>query len=65
MTTSFDVMKEGGNWLGATREYLQCHAVQGSDLIWGSEMQVRGLTVREIEELAADAVAADRKQRGL
>jgi hypothetical protein len=62
-TTGFEVMAEGGRWLGATREYLQTHAMHGDSLEWGSSDAVKGLTVSEIEELVADAIAADRNER--
>lgn len=65
MTTAFEVMEKGGKWLGAAREYLQTHALFGDSLEWGSNNVVKGLTVRDIEQLAADAVAADRRERGV
>ena len=61
--SAYIVLKEGGPWLGAAREYLQCHAMRGDSLMWGSDELVHGLTVRDIEQLAADAVAADRNTR--
>lgn len=62
-TTGFDVMRKGGNWLGTAREFLQTHAIRGDSLTWGSYEEVRGLTVRDVEEMVADAVAADRNER--
>lgn len=59
-TTGFKVMREGGKWLGATRDYLECHAVRGDQIVWNSTAMVGGLCVRDVEEMVADAVAADR-----
>lgn len=58
--TGCALMKTGGSWLGAARSCLQWHAHNGSNLQWGSQEAVRGLTVRDIEYLAACAAAADR-----
>jgi len=62
-TTGFEVMQKGGEWLGATRDYLKCHAVRGDQIEWGSTDMVIGLCVRDVEEMVADAVAADRNAR--
>lgn len=56
-----DEMK-GGAWLGAAREQIKRKAVNGDSCTWGSDEDLRGLTVREVEELAWKAVQADRRE---
>jgi hypothetical protein len=59
-----ELLKEGGPWLGAARAWLQWNKHNGSDVIWGSEDTIKPtMTVRDCEELAAAAVAADRMER--
>lgn len=53
---SHDLMKEGGKWLAQARDFLQRRVPGGEDLIWGSEEPVR-ITVRQIEEMAAEVAA--------
>lgn len=53
-----DVLKRGGSWLAAARSAVQCSAVNGESIKWGSSEAVRGMTMRDVEELAARAVAA-------
>lgn len=48
----------GGEWLGAARNYLQWNAMNGDNLTWNSDDEVRGLTVRKIEEMASQIAAA-------
>lgn len=61
----YDLMRRGGSWLAQARDYLQRRAMGGDSLTWGSEQEVRGLTVRDIEtmasEIAAIAINDDRK----
>ena len=54
------LQKHGGDWLGAAREWIQCNAINGERVIWGSheQLQLRGLTVYELEHLAARIAAA-------
>jgi hypothetical protein len=58
-----EVLREGGDWLGACREYLLWHAHRGDSLQWFSDDRVEGLSVRNVEEMVATAVAADRRSR--
>lgn len=50
--------RHGGEWLGAARTVLQCRAIQGEYLTWGSNDSVIGLTVRDIEDMAVKIAAA-------
>lgn len=47
--------KHGGRWLGVMREFLQCKAINGDHLSWGSNdwVQFRSITVSDVEHLAA------------
>lgn len=50
----------GGTWLGSLREWLQCKAINGSDVTWGSHQPLRfssPLTVYDFEYLAARTAA--------
>jgi len=50
----------GGEWLGAVREFIQCKAINGETVTWGSQDRVdfRGsLTVQELEHLASRIAA--------
>lgn len=58
MTTAHELLRSGGAWLRAARSYLQSN-VRGGDRCTWSSYDVLELTVRQIEELAAHAVAAD------
>lgn len=62
------VARSGGAWLGAARTWMQENKINGSDVRWGSNELLRpGVTVREIEQLAARVAAAaineDRRKR--
>lgn len=66
----FTLLNEtGGEWLGAARSWIQNHAINGSDVTWGSQDQLRRgpLSVHEVERFAAQVAAAaineDRKKR--
>jgi hypothetical protein len=48
----------GGPWLGEARNLLQCRAMRGEYLTWGSQDLVTGLTVRDIEDMAIKVAAA-------
>lgn len=57
----FEVLNEGGAWLGALRSRIQSKFINGDSVTWGSNELLRPqVTVRDLEELAAAAVAADR-----
>jgi hypothetical protein len=53
-----ELRNTGGSWLGTAREFLQCHAFDGDRLIWGSQTEVRGLTVKDIEDMAVQIATA-------
>ena len=63
--TMHKVHMKGGSWLGVTREELQTRTNLGRNFLWGTDHPVKGLTIRDIEEIAAAAVAADRNLRNL
>ena len=50
-------LKNGGQWIGAARNWLLWHKPGGSRLTWSSGDEVR-MTVKEIEELALDVAVA-------
>ena len=53
------LMQTGGKWLGAAREWLQWHRLNGDSVTWGSSDVLRPpFTVRDVEELAAHVAAA-------
>lgn len=57
--TAFDLMKRGGEWLGAARSWLQRHARNGDRVTWGSDDTIEHrFSVREIEDMAAEVAAA-------
>lgn len=58
--TSYDLLRVGGSWLGAARNWMQRNFRNGDTVIWGSDEPLVGGTVnpRKIEEVAAVAVAA-------
>jgi len=54
--------KSGGPWLGAARSWIQWHCINGSDVTWGSNEELRmskQLTVQVVEEIAAEAAYAE------
>ncbi len=54
-----DLESSGGKWLGAAREWLQWHTVNGDSIHWGSRDEIRPpFTVEMIERLAATVAAA-------
>lgn len=63
-----DLLRQGGEWLGVARSWLQWHTRNGSRVAWGSNTALEPpLTVRQVEELAAyvaasvyDALTAER-----
>ena len=51
--------KGGGKWLGAARSWVQHHCLNGDTVTWGSNTELRPpLTIRHVEELAADVADA-------
>jgi hypothetical protein len=66
-TMDFELLsevKKGGKWLGETRNWLQWNTKNGDSVTWNSDDEIRPpLTVRQVEDLAAHAVAADRTER--
>lgn len=58
-TCPVDVVREGGWWLGAARNYIKRSVPHGEHVTWGSGEPL-AVTVRQVEEIAAEAVAADR-----
>ena len=54
-----DLKRKGGNWLGAAREWMQWKKINGSDVTWNSDDELRPtMTVRDVEDLAAHVAAA-------
>jgi len=54
----YEILREGGSWLGAARTRLQSHG-NGDRVTWGSDDVIQPpLTVRQVEEIVAEAVAA-------
>lgn len=54
-----DLMRTGGKWLAAAREWLQWHTINGDSVTWGSSDEIRPtFTVKMVEELAAHVAAA-------
>lgn len=51
------LLKGGGTWLRAARNWLQWHKSNGSKVTWGSNDEVR-MTVKEIEELALEVAVS-------
>lgn len=58
-----EVLKQGGEWLGEARAWLQCHKLNGERVTWGSQEELQpAMTVRDVETVAAFAAAAERKR---
>jgi hypothetical protein len=54
-----DLMQQGGEWLAAARRWLQWHTKNGEHVHWGSHDEIQPtMTVKMVEELAADVAAA-------
>jgi len=61
--SAIDLKKMGGLWLGAARQWIQSHFMNGSRVTWGSDDVLgRKLTVSEIEDLAAHVAEAAYKE---
>jgi len=58
------VYAEGGAWIAAVRNWLLWNRHGADRLTWGSNEPIsHPITVKELEEAAAAAVAADRMER--
>jgi hypothetical protein len=58
--TKEQLLHKGGSWLGAIRSWIQWNAINGSQVTWGSDEPLRftkALTVKDLEELAAEIAA--------
>jgi hypothetical protein len=54
-----ELLQQGGEWLGAARNWLKWHKRNGEHVTWGSDDVLEGpFTVREVEDLAAEVAAA-------
>lgn len=62
--TYVQVLKEGGSWIAAVRTAIQTNFKNGERVAWNSnDILEPCVTVAQIEEIAARAVAADRRER--
>jgi len=56
-----ELMRKGGEWIGAARGWLQRHKLNGSRVTWGSSEELQPpMTVKDVEEVALHAAAAER-----
>jgi len=56
-----ELMKKGGEWIGAARSWLQHHKLNGSRVTWGSSEELQPpMTVKDVEDVALHAAAAER-----
>jgi hypothetical protein len=53
-----DLKKNGGDWIGAARSWIQSNVQNGSNLTWGSDDICPHMTVRKIEDLATRVAEA-------
>jgi len=60
-TTGKDVLKENGRGIGSAHHYLE-RLTPDSSPVWGSDDETQ-LTIKMAEEMVANAIAADRKER--
>ena len=59
MRSAFELLKEGGEWLGAARNWIKWHCINGSHVTWGSrEELLPHLTVADVEEIASEVAAS-------
>lgn len=57
--TAAELLRQGGEWLGAARSWLQWHTRNGDQVTWGSgDLIEPQLSVRQIEDLASEVAAA-------
>src|SRR6185312_7764198 len=54
-----ELLRQGGAWLGAARDWIKWHARNGSQVTWGSDDVLEGgpWTVARAEDLAAHVAA--------
>lgn len=57
--TGPELLRKGGEWLGAARNWLKWHTRNGDQVTWGSHDVIEPpFTVAKIEDLAAEVAAA-------
>jgi hypothetical protein len=62
--TASELLRQGGEWLGAARSWMQRQARNGERVTWGSDDVLEtSLSVRDVEELAADVAAAAMREQ--
>jgi hypothetical protein len=60
MITPQELLRKGGDWLGAARSWMQRKKLNGSRVTWGSQEELQPpMTVSDVEEVAAEAAAAE------
>ena len=63
MRACTELMKKGGEWLGACRKWLQWNTHNGDRVTWGSNDVIQPpLTARDVEELASCVAEAAAEQ---
>lgn len=61
MSSLMDKVRQGGIWTATVRGWIQRKKLNGSRVTWGSAEPLNPpVTVRELEEVAALAIEADR-----
>jgi hypothetical protein len=59
MIDAYTLLRDGGAWIGRARAWMQNHKHNGSRVTWGSDEVLQPpMTVRQVEEVAADSAAA-------
>ena len=54
-----ELLEKGGSWLGAVRDWIKWHCINGDRITWNSDEVLKpSLTVKKLEEIAACAVTA-------
>jgi hypothetical protein len=60
----YDLAREGGNWLGDARSWVQRKKHNGERVTWGSgDVLHPPMTIREVEEVASEAAAGALRDR--
>jgi hypothetical protein len=58
--TKDEFKKQGGEWLGKARSWMQWNCINGDSVIWGSEERLNPpLSVKQLEEVAGEAAYAE------
>jgi hypothetical protein len=58
--TKEEFKKQGGEWLGKARSWIQWNCIGGDGVVWGSQEVLRpALTVKQLEEVAGEAAYAE------